>query len=107
MAQYVSALRCFMPRLGLTLSTRESAKLRDNLLPLGVSRMSAGVSTAVGTRASGHTGDGQFQIADTRSVRELGEDLARMGYQAVLKDWEDPGLPLPQTAQEDGHARRV
>jgi 2-iminoacetate synthase len=107
MAQYISALRCFMPRLGVTLSTRESAKLRDNLLPLGVSRMSAGVSTAVGTRASGHSGDDQFHIADTRSVRELGDDLARMGYQAVLKDWEDPGLSLPQLAQEDEHARRA
>ena len=93
MAQYISALRCCMPRLGITLSTRESAKLRDNLLPLGVSRMSAGVSTAVGTRAVGHTGDGQFEIADTRSVRELANDLARMGYQAVLKDWEYPGHP--------------
>jgi len=93
MAQYISALRCFMPRLGITVSTRESAQLRDNLLPLGVSRMSAGVSTAVGTRASGHSGDGQFLIADTRSVRELSDDLERRGYQAVLKDWEDPGLP--------------
>ena len=107
MAQYISALRCFMPRLGITLSTRESAELRDNLLPLGVSRMSAGVSTAVGTRAGGHAGDGQFRIADTRSVRELSDDLARMGYQAVLKDWEDPGLPLPQAAQEAGNVQRA
>jgi len=107
MAQYISALRCFMPRLGITLSTRESAALRDNLLPLGVSRMSAGVSTAVGTRAGGYSGDGQFRIADTRGVRELSEDLARLGYQAVLKDWEDPGLPLPQAAQENRHVRRA
>ena len=107
MAQYISALRCCMPRLGITVSTRESAKLRDNLLPLGVSRMSAGVSTAVGTRASGHSGDGQFLIADTRSVRELSDALARMGYQAVLKDWEEPGLPLSQAIQGDGHAQRA
>jgi len=107
MAQYISALRCFMPRLGITLSTRESAKLRDNLLPLGVSRMSAGVSTAVGTRAAGRSGDVQFQIADTRSVRELSDDLARMGYQAVLKDWEDPNLPLTRAAQKEGHVQRA
>jgi 2-iminoacetate synthase len=107
MAQYISALRCCMPRLGITVSTRESAELRDHLLPLGVSRMSAGVSTAVGTRASGHAGDGQFVIADTRGVRELSGDLARMGYQAVLKDWEDPGLPPPRAAQEDGDVRRA
>jgi 2-iminoacetate synthase len=93
MAQYVSALRCFMPRLGITLSTRESAKMRDNLLPLGISRMSAGVSTAVGTRAGGKTEEGQFETADTRGVAELVADLARMGYQAVLKDWEDPAAP--------------
>ena len=107
MAQYISALRCFMPRLGITVSTRENARLRDNLLPLGISRMSAGVSTAVGTRASGHSGEGQFQIADTRSVKELSDDLAHMGYQAVLKDWEDLGLPLPQAAQEDGYVRHA
>jgi len=107
MAQYISALRCCMPRLGITVSTRENANLRDNLLPLGVSRMSAGVSTAVGTRAGGHSGDGQFRIADTRSVRELSDDLARMGYQAVLKDWEEPGLPLTQTAREYAHVRRA
>ena len=107
MVQYISALRCFMPRLGITVSTREHAKLRDNLLPLGVSRMSAGVSTAVGTRAGGHSGDGQFRIADTRSVRELSDDLARMGYQAVLKDWEDPGPPLPKISREDGHVQHT
>ena len=103
LAQYISALRCFLPRLGITVSTRERAELRDKLLPLGVSRMSAGVSTAVGTRAGGHSGEGQFVIADTRGVEELSDDLARMGYQAVLKDWEDPGPP--PAAQEDRHAR--
>jgi len=107
MAQYISALRCFMPRLGITLSTRESAQLRDHLLPLGVSRMSAGVSTAVGARVGDRSGDVQFQIADTRSVRELSDDLARMGYQAVLKDWEDPGQPLPPSAQQEGHVQRA
>jgi len=106
MVQYISALRCFMPRLGITVSTRENAKLRDNLLPLGVSRMSAGVSTAVGTRASGHSGDGQFQIADTRGVKELIDDLACMGYQAVLKDWENPSLLLPQATQEERNGQR-
>jgi 2-iminoacetate synthase len=107
MAQYISALRCFMPRLGITVSTRESAKLRDNLLPLGVSRMSAGVSTAVGTRAGGHSGGGQFLIADTRSVRELSDDLARMGRQAVLKDWENPGLPPARDIQGNEHVQRT
>jgi 2-iminoacetate synthase len=105
--QYISALRCCMPRLGITVSTRESAKLRDNLLPLGVSRMSAGVSTAVGTRAGGHTGDGQFRIEDTRSVKELSDALACRGYQAVLKDWEDPGPLPPQTVQESRHVQRA
>jgi hypothetical protein len=46
-------------------------------------------------------------IADTRSVRELSGDLARMGYQAVLKDWEDPGLPLLRAVQEDENVRRA
>ncbi len=89
-AQIIIALRIFLPRLGLSLSTRESSQLRENLLPLGITRMSAGSSTKVG----GHTiefpemsNPPQFEISDTRSVVEIKEMLARKGYQPVLKDW--------------------
>ena len=89
-AQIVIALRIFLPRLGITISTRESSELRENLLLLGITSMSAGSSTRVG----GHTiefqeglNPPQFEISDTRNVEEIKAMLAAKGYQAVLKDW--------------------
>jgi 2-iminoacetate synthase len=88
LVQYILAFRLFMPRGGVTLSTRESAKLRDNLLPLGVTKMSAGVCTQVGGRATGQEDTGQFEISDERSVAEMAEMLYSKGYQPVYKDWQ-------------------
>jgi 2-iminoacetate synthase len=88
--QYITALRCFLPRVGITCSTRESAFMRDHIVPLGVTRISAGVSTAVGGRVVQEKSSlGQFEIADHRGVEEVTASLAAMGYQAVVKDWED------------------
>jgi len=88
MVQLMLAMRLFLPRLGITISTRESPDFRENLLPLGVTKMSAGVSTAVG----GHTQDcdkvGQFDISDDRSVEQMCAMLKSHGYQPVFKDWE-------------------
>ncbi len=94
LAQYVCALRCFLPRAGITCSSRESAFMRNHLLPLGVTRVSAGVSTAVGGRATEDLHNpGQFEISDKRSLPQMVADLASLGYQAVIKDWET--LPCP------------
>ena len=91
LVQYVTALRCFLPRAGITCSSRESAFMRDHLLPLGVTRVSAGVSTAVGGRATEDLHNpGQFEITDSRSLEEMTSALLGMGYQPVLKDWEHP-----------------
>lgn len=91
LVQYVTAVRCFLPRAGITCSSRESAFMRDHLVPLGVTRVSAGVSTAVGGRATEDKHNpGQFEITDRRSLEAMSAALAGMGYQAVLKDWEDP-----------------
>ena len=85
--QMMTAIRLFLPRVGITISTRESAAFRDNILRLGVTRMSAGSTTAVG----GHTQDtsqtGQFEIADRRSVDEMTRSIKQLGYQPVFKDW--------------------
>lgn len=90
--QYVTALRCFLPRSSITCSSRESAFIRDHLIPLGVTRVSAGVSTAVGGRKTHADNSGQFDITDHRSVEQMIADLTKNGYQAVIKDWEDPTL---------------
>ena len=86
--QIILALRIFLPRLSISLSTRESSSLRDNLLPLGITRMSAGSSTYVGGHTLDTTGHfGQFEICDKRSVEEMKSMLEEKGYQPVLKDW--------------------
>ncbi len=87
--QYITALRCFLPRAGITVSSRESAFMRDHAIKLGVTRVSAGVSTAVGGRATKGSDVGQFEIADHRSTEEMVNALAKAGYQAVCKDWQD------------------
>lgn len=110
--QLILALRLSFPQVGIVLSTREPADLRDSLMPLGVTMMSAGSHTEPG----GYTGQGksdlhvsvrgrrvetalpegagateQFSIADERSPAELAEALARRGLEAVWKDW-DPAI---------------
>lgn len=88
LVQYILAFRLFMPRAGITLSTRERPELRDNLAPLGVTRLSAGVSTAVGGRSAGDHSPPQFEIADQRSVDDMAAMLAAKGYQPIFKDWQ-------------------
>lgn len=90
LVQILLALRLFMPRLGLALSTREESRLRDALIPLGITRMSAGSATRVGgytTAAGWDEGLSQFEIADSRSVPEVMARLREKGYEPLLKDW--------------------
>ena len=87
MVHMMVAFRLFMPRAGITISTRESAYFRDNILRLGVTKMSAGVSTAVGDIYKGEN-TGQFDIADARTVEEMKEVISQLGYQPVFKDWQ-------------------
>jgi 2-iminoacetate synthase len=88
--QILVALRIFLPRLGIALSTRENPEFRNNLVPLGITRISAGSSTYVGghtAKVSADRGVPQFEIADLRDVKEMKEFLEKKGYQPVLKDW--------------------
>ena len=87
LVQAMCAYRLFMPRLGITISTREPAGLRDRLIGLGVTKMSAGSITEVGGHADEVKSDGQFEITDTRSVKEMEEAIRAAGYQPVYKDW--------------------
>lgn len=87
LVQGILALRLFLPRAGITISTREDASLRDNLIRLGVTKMSAGSSTVIGGHTDAGGGTGQFEIADKRSVAETRHAIAGLGYKPVLKDW--------------------
>lgn len=91
LVQYIQALRLFLPSAGITLSTRERPFFRDRLISLGITKISAGVSTSVG----GHTGQqnaaadtAQFEIADTRTVDEMVDAIQKQGYQPIFKSWE-------------------
>jgi 2-iminoacetate synthase len=88
LVQYILALRLFLPRAGITVSTRERAFLRDHLLQLGVTRVSAGVSVAVGGHADSRDGTGQFDIADERDVDGMAAAIRARGCQPVFKNWE-------------------
>jgi len=87
LVQYILAFRLFMPRGGITVSTRERAELREHLVKLGATKMSAGSCTAVGGRSNKHS-TGQFEIWDGRSVAEMADMLYSQGYQPVYKDWQ-------------------
>lgn len=111
LAQLICALRITFPQLGIVLSTRERASLRDALVPLGVTMMSAGSHTEPG----GYTGQGaedlhhtvrgrivapefedgadriatgQFDISDDRSPAEIARILRASGLEPVWKDWD-------------------
>lgn len=81
--------RILFPRVGINLSTRENARLRDNLLGLGITRMSAESSTFVGGYAqkSLKNDTPQFDIKDSRSVKEIIQLLKKRQFDPVLTDW--------------------
>jgi 2-iminoacetate synthase len=92
LVQIILAWRLFLPRAGITVSTRESPELRDHLIRLGITKMSAGSSTLVGGYAHAEKESvGQFEICDRRSVAEVWAAVAGQGYKPVYKDWHDLG----------------
>ncbi|HWH72513.1 MAG TPA: 2-iminoacetate synthase ThiH [Candidatus Sulfotelmatobacter sp.] len=118
LVQLVAAYRLMFPDVALVLSTRESDKLRDGLIPLGITHISAGSHTEPG----GYTGagrsrcerqpadgqqateavasltptaseiaspaTGQFNIADERSPSQMAQRLRLLGLEPVWKDWD-------------------
>ncbi len=88
LVQVMTALRIFLPRVGITISTRENAAFRDNIIKLGVTKMSAGSTTVVGGRTQENKNTGQFDISDHRTVAEMTANIQTLGYQPVFKDWQ-------------------
>lgn len=87
LAQMMVALRLSFPDAALVLSTREAPGLRDHLLPLGITQISAGSRTTPGGYGGSQATE-QFAVSDTRSAREVVDHLARSGYDPVWKDWD-------------------
>ena len=111
LAQLICALRITFPQVGIVLSTRETESLRDTLVSLGVTMMSAGSHTEPGgythqgrddlhftvrgriVAPEFHNGvdeiaTGQFEISDERSAGEIANVLRKRGYEPVWKDWD-------------------
>jgi 2-iminoacetate synthase len=89
LVQLMLALRLFLPEAGFNLSTREDAELRDRLLPLGITMMSAGSSTRPGGYSTyGDETLEQFEIEDRRDARTVVAAIRRAGYDPVWKDFD-------------------
>ncbi|MFH1007268.1 MAG: 2-iminoacetate synthase ThiH [Candidatus Latescibacterota bacterium] len=85
--QILLAMRIFLPRVGIAISTRERSDFRDHLIPLGVTKMSAGSCTQVGGRTHREAETGQFEISDQRDVPAVKQAIESRGYKAIFKDW--------------------
>lgn len=84
--QVMLAYRLLMPFAGITISTRERAGFRDNVIGLMATKISAGVKVGVGGHEGEQKGDEQFEISDPRSVDEIVDSIASKGLQAVFTD---------------------
>ena len=81
--------------MGITVSSRESARFRNGIVKIAATKVSAGVSTGIGDHESKYTGretdakqgDEQFEIADGRSLDRMYDDIAGEGLQPVLNDY--------------------
>lgn len=87
--QVVCAYRLFMPFASITVSTRECERVRDNLVGIAATKISAGVSTGIGSHVDDieDKGDDQFEISDGRSVDEVYKALLDRDLQPVMNDY--------------------
>ncbi|WP_281630788.1 2-iminoacetate synthase ThiH [Vibrio sp. St2] len=87
LVQLICAFRLLNPEVELSLSTRESPEFRDNVLPLGVTSMSAASKTQPGGYANDEAELEQFEISDERSASSVEAMIRAKGFDPVWKDW--------------------
>ncbi|TQQ85306.1 2-iminoacetate synthase ThiH [Peptacetobacter hominis] len=87
MVQAMLAMRLFDPHAGLNVSTRENLEMRRNIMPFGVTKISAGVSTDVGGHSQNEHDTAQFEVNHDCEVKQVTDMLKSIGYQHVFKDW--------------------
>ncbi|MCR5770932.1 MAG: 2-iminoacetate synthase ThiH [Butyrivibrio sp.] len=107
LCQVLCAYRIFLPYVGITVSSRESAAFRNGIAKICATKVSAGVSTGIGDHKekyddsddTGHidvrreaqgdetAGDEQFEISDNRSIDRMMNDMENGGLQPVLNDY--------------------
>ncbi|MCH8538228.1 MAG: 2-iminoacetate synthase ThiH [Alkalimonas sp.] len=86
--QLICAFRLLSPSLEISLSTRERAELRDQLIPIAITSSSAGSSTRPGGYAVDPESLEQFSIDDQRSPEQFRQRMQQLGLAPVLKDWD-------------------
>lgn len=86
--QAMTALRAFLPNVGMVLSTRETSEFRDNVFPLCITQMSAGSRTTIGGYFEENDSGAQFELEDHRSPEEVASMIQQTGYDPVWKDWD-------------------
>ena len=94
LVQMLLALRLCFADVGLVLSTREPAWLRNHLVLMGITKMSAGSKTCPGGYSGGTAGLKQFEVDDSRTPGQIAEMLKQKGIEPVWKDW-DAGFQTP------------
>lgn len=94
LCQVLCAYRIFLPYAGITVSSRESASFRNGIIKIACTKVSAGVSTGIGDHEAKYEGseekdcgDEQFEIADTRSLKQMYDDIKQQGLWPVLNDY--------------------
>ena len=95
LCQIICAYRIFLPFVGITVSSRESARFRNGIVKIAATKVSAGVSTGIGDHETKYTGkesdeaqgDEQFEIDDNRSLDNMYRDISEEGLQPVLNDY--------------------
>ncbi|HCE4532119.1 TPA: 2-iminoacetate synthase ThiH [Vibrio parahaemolyticus] len=87
LVQLICAYRLFNPEVELSLSTRESPQFRDNVLPLGITSMSAASKTQPGGYATEEVELEQFEISDERSAASVEDMIRAKGFAPVWRDW--------------------
>lgn len=87
LVKLICLARILFPRVGINLSTREGARMRDHALQFGVTRISAASRTTVGGYCSQENKDPQFDVIDHRSVTEITGMLNARGFDPVFTDW--------------------
>lgn len=85
--QVICAYRIFMPFASITISSRECARFRDNIIQIAATKISAGVNVGIGGHTGEEKGDEQFEIDDARNVEEIYQMIEEKGMQPVMTDY--------------------
>ncbi|SHL47689.1 2-iminoacetate synthase ThiH [Flavobacterium xanthum] len=88
LTQLICAYRLWNEDLEISISTRENEKFRDNIIPIGITSMSAGSKTNPGGYVVDPQSLEQFEISDERSAAEIAKVISSSGYEPVWKDWD-------------------